>query len=523
MAASKQFLTLAEDLTCSICLSLFVEPVRLKCDHNFCESCIRKCWENQRGDVSCPECRAVFSRKWYESNRVLKNLSEKAWQLELNPEPQDRSHCEEHDEKLKLFCLEDQTLICVICRDSPAHSAHSFLPLPDAVRKYKDQLKSSLDSMEDRKKSKSELKRQQEEKISELDELTGSLERHIAEQFDQIHQYLEDKKKNLIEELRKQREEDFQSMEMNLATVDEELSSLEEDISNLQAVIDQKDNITFLKEMKGLPERCLGNDENGSEGEEGSDDEDDDENEREGSDDEDDDDEDYDDENKREGSDEESGSGSEEHDEDTVGISDLTLGIFRGPLLYAVWKEMKEIISPVPEPLFFDPNTAHPQLILSEDQTSVKVSDREVSFCNNPERFDTSLSVLGSEGFTSGKHYWEVEVGDESEWIVGVATESANRKGVISLHPEDGYWVLSLTNGDVNEADEIFELNVKPRMVGVYLDYEGGQLSFYDADDMSHLSTYTNTFTEKLFPYFSLNVNDSGEHAEPLKLHHLAM
>uniref|UniRef100_UPI00398F2175 zinc-binding protein A33-like n=1 Tax=Pristiophorus japonicus TaxID=55135 RepID=UPI00398F2175 len=138
MAATKQVFTLTEDLTCSICLSLFVEPVRLDCDHNFCKSCIERCWENKEQAVSCPECRAVFPQKCYKNTRVLANLSEKTRQLELTPNPEKgQSHCEEHDEKLKLFCDDDRTLICVICRDSPAHSEHRFLPVGDAVRKYK--------------------------------------------------------------------------------------------------------------------------------------------------------------------------------------------------------------------------------------------------------------------------------------------------------------------------------------------------------------------------------------------------
>ncbi|XP_072331296.1 zinc-binding protein A33-like isoform X2 [Scyliorhinus torazame] len=477
MAAIKQVLSLTEELTCSICLSLFEEPVQLDCDHNFCKSCIQKCWENQSGRFSCPECRAVSPQRSYKSSRVLANLCEKARQLELTLEPEAVvSQCEEHGEKLKLFCEDDHTLICVICRDTPAHSQHSFLPVADAVRKYK--------------------------------ELTGSLEQHISEQFARIHQYLQDKETHLTEELRIQHDQDFQSMKDNLAAIDEELNSLKEDISNLQAVIHQ-DSIIFLKEMKRLPERCLVDEENGNEGDEGSE--------------EDDDDVDDDDEDESEGSDEECECGSEEDDEEIVGFSILTLGMFRGPLLYATWKRMKEIITPVPAPLTFDPNTAHRKLILSDGLTSVKPRGKKVSLFKKSKKFDECLCVLGSEGFTSGTHYWEVEVGDISDWIVGVATESTNRKGEINLLPENGYWILSLTDGDEYAGDKFLKLSVKPTTIGVYLDYEQGQLSFYNADDMSHVTTYTDTFTEKLFPYFVLDPSDRDQNSEPLKLHHLAI
>ncbi|XP_065419304.1 butyrophilin subfamily 1 member A1-like [Chrysemys picta bellii] len=150
-----------------------------------------------------------------------------------------------------------------------------------------------------------------------------------------------------------------------------------------------------------------------------------------------------------------------------------------------------------------DPDTAHPELILSEDRKSVRWGDTWQQLPNNPERFDTDPCVLGCEGFTSGRHcwevevvagqHWEVEVGDGELWAVGVARESVGRKGRISLSPEGGIWAVK-QGWDQFQAltspETPLPLSRVPSRIRVCLDCDRGQVTFIDAGDEAPIFTF---------------------------------
>ncbi|XP_067414453.1 butyrophilin subfamily 1 member A1-like [Emydura macquarii macquarii] len=140
-----------------------------------------------------------------------------------------------------------------------------------------------------------------------------------------------------------------------------------------------------------------------------------------------------------------------------------------------------------------DPDTAHPQLILSADGKSVRWAGTRQDLPNNPERFDTELCVLGCEGFTSGRHYWEVEVGDGLCWAVGVARESVRRKGGISFSPEEGIWAVRRLGDQfraLTSPATPLPLSQVPSRIRVCLDCDRGQVTFFDAGDQAPIFTF---------------------------------
>ncbi|XP_018595396.1 E3 ubiquitin-protein ligase TRIM39-like [Scleropages formosus] len=157
-----------------------------------------------------------------------------------------------------------------------------------------------------------------------------------------------------------------------------------------------------------------------------------------------------------------------------------------------------------------DPEKSDPDLILREDRKGMKMNtinesvDRD-GFSTGRHQCDGWCCVLGTEGFTTERHYWEVDVKRKRDWRIGVVKESAPRRGFVSLNTQSGYWTLRLQLGMLTALTvplTKFSEVVIPSKVGVYLDVEEGQLSFYDAERRSHIYTFNDTFTEKVYPVF---------------------
>ncbi|XP_067865402.1 zinc-binding protein A33-like [Heterodontus francisci] len=469
MACSAENGSYGEALICPLCLGLFVDPVLVDCECNFCRSCIVSYRKVQGGSVCCPQCGEDAAELTLQPNRVLRNVVDKIRRLTGPQEvtEEERLLCQEHQEKLTLICETDGMFICQVCRDSKLHKQHKFRERIEFITTCKNKGVAFLNSLNQKVVSLKGALQKQGLEIAQTKEIGCNLICHVAQQFADLHQFLNDQEQQLMEKLEAQVESNLTGMERNLTKMRAILFSTELDITNIEAKLDQSD-LMSLKEISSWRDRFS--------------------------------------------------------EEMPVAMSgNVCLGTYKGPLQYKLWREMKEILHPVPLALTLDPQTANPWLLLSADLTSVTVIDTKQLLPDSPARFDVCVSVLAAEGFTAGTHYWEVEVSGKSKWDLGVARESINRKGDIALKPENGYLALSLSNGErycalTSPTVTPLALSVKPSRIGVYLDYEGGQVSFYNAADLSHLYTFTETFVERMFPFFCPCLNDTGDNGAPLSL-----
>lgn len=168
----------------------------------------------------------------------------------------------------------------------------------------------------------------------------------------------------------------------------------------------------------------------------------------------------------------------------------------------SVWSWIRSAAADV----VLDPLTHNPWLQLSEDQRTVQEGQFMSDVSYNSQRFDTLPCVLAWEGYSYGRHYWEVEIGGRSRWRVGLTTANSKRQGRFHMSPKDGYWALWSSAKQFyacTKPESELPLELVPRRIGIYLDYSEGQISFYNAENQSHIYSFNNgSFRGKLYPLF---------------------
>ncbi|XP_042560049.1 E3 ubiquitin-protein ligase TRIM35-like [Clupea harengus] len=443
--ASKRSLP-EDDFTCPVCFDIFKDPVLLLCSHSFCKDCLQKFWREKKSK-ECPVCRRKSSLDNPPLNLSLRNLCE-SFLKEKSQRASGGSEvlCSLHGERLKLFCLEDKQPVCVVCQASRKHSGHQFLPIDEAALDYKEQLNAVLKPLQEKLKEFERVKETCDQTASHIKVQAHQSEKQIKEEFEKLHQFLKDEEEARIRALKEEEEQKSLIMKEKIEEMSKEMSTLSDTITAIEKQMVAEDIIflqvwtfCFPSSTRTLqkPQRVSG------------------------------------------------------------ALTDVAKHL--GNLRFRVWEKMKDIVQFTP--VVLDPNTAHPSLIISEDLSSFKEANPTQTLPNNPERFDLNAygSVLGSEGFNSGSHYWDVEVGHRAYWCVGVTTES--NQGKRDTFSWERVWRVGYGFG-LHFSGPGHKLEQNLHTLRVHLDLDKGQLSFSDPLQNTHLHTFKHTFTEKVLPFF---------------------
>ncbi|XP_043086480.1 LOW QUALITY PROTEIN: nuclear factor 7, brain-like [Puntigrus tetrazona] len=432
-----------EELSCPVCCEIFKTPVLLSCSHSVCKECLQQFWRTKKTQ-ECPVCRRRSSNSTPPINLVLKNLCE-SFLKERNESRSSGSEeiCSLHREKLKLFCLEDKQPACLVCRDSLKHVNHTFRPISEVVPSYKEDLNTALKSLQEKLRKREDIKEEFEKTVQHIKSQAEHTESQIKQQFEKLHQFLRDEEEATITALREEEEQKKHVMKKKLEEINRHISALSHTIKDTEEMMKTND-VCFLKEFPVTMERVQI---------------------------------------------------SSQPDPQTPSGALIHVPRYLGNLAFRVWKKMQDIVQNTP--VILDPNTSHPRLLLSDDLTRVIFSENYQPLPDNPERFDSYWCVLGSEGFNSGTHCWDVEVKESLWWSLGVTTESNQRKGCVFFNTD----VWSVQYRYPEQAGFPVEQDVD--RVRVYLDYDRGTVSFSDPVTNTHLHTFTTTFTHTLFPFFS--------------------
>uniref|UniRef100_A0A8C8LNN9 Uncharacterized protein n=1 Tax=Oncorhynchus tshawytscha TaxID=74940 RepID=A0A8C8LNN9_ONCTS len=461
----------AAEFSCPICCDVFKDPVVLACGHSFCEVCQQEYWADKK-PWKCPVCRRRFPVAMTQPPRNLALndaceafLQERRQRASSGSEIQDGKSfiwvlCSLHGEKFKLFCLKDKQPICLVCRDSKVHKSHDCVPVDEVVQDLKEELHTALKPLLKNLEVFNNVKLACDKTAEHIKSQVQHTEKQMRKEFEKLHQFLRDEEAARIATLREEEEQKSQMMRKKIDEMSRKISYLSDAIGTIEEELKDED-ISFLQNFRTTKERS----------------------------------------------------------QYTLLDPKLVSGVLideakhLGNLQFRVWEKMLGILKYTP--VILDPNTAHPSLSLTDDLTSVRRPGTSQQFVNNPERFMRYTNVLGSEGFSSGIHSWELEVGDHPDWVLGVAKESIDRKRQRDATPKNGMWCISQHGGKyIGGGGDIIALKRRPQRIRVQLDYNRGEVYFYDPKYMTPIYTLKVRSTERLFPYFNIgnvaNGNNPG-------------
>ncbi|XP_073511253.1 E3 ubiquitin/ISG15 ligase TRIM25-like [Phyllobates terribilis] len=501
---------LRDELLCSICLSNYTDPVMLRCGHNFCRVCIDRVLDTlkESGVYSCPECREEFrERPALIRNIALRKIMENLLFTQPtksatcctycvdSPELAVRSclHCEAslcdkhlsahnkspehvlsdpstslekrkcsvHKELLKYYCTQDAICICVSCSLAGEHRGHQVEMLDEASQKKKMKLINILQKLiTKREETKERVRSLKERRRKAKEKAAGEAER-VATLCTDIRRRLDDLEKKVLSEISMQEKEESLSLSALIHELEIKKDELSRKMRPIEELYNVTDPLTVLQEPD-IGDLC----------------------------------------DPEESGDEDTGGHDKQpHDGDDLDVAVLS------DRLYTLCDVITGIRSGIyvegPADILLDVNTAANTVLISDDLKTATLTGEKQNRPETAERFQ-HYQVISRRGFTSGRHYWDMEGSGSGGWMVGMCYPSIDRRGKQSLIGNNNKsWSLLYIHNQylvIHDRKEIqLSDNISSDRVRICLDYDAGQLSFYElCDPIRHLHTFNVTFSEPL-------------------------
>ncbi|XP_061433818.1 E3 ubiquitin/ISG15 ligase TRIM25-like [Lethenteron reissneri] len=489
-------------MRCYICQGTFVCPSTLSCGHSFCLRCLEAAWETA-SSFSCPQCRATFPvRPQLRRNVALANLVEQlrvgdgmaaailcdicgdghtpavktCLRCEMsycvrhlrphvdNPRLRDHAivdpianledrRCREHREEFKLYCEEDDSLVCTVCAIGGDHSGHRVIAVERVQQTRQEELRVKKKGREEKRNTATSRARTLRDDYRRVEESVRGIKARISREFERRREQLRQEEREVLERVDEEGRSVLSRIQADIARYESRARGLEQEINQLLAALAVQDPLSFLQDPLHENLRIL------------------------------------------------DAQGIQDAPPPTFSPQELTKVISLGGV------NTKRVALVYGRSPTLDTNSASNDLEISSDLRTMTWSRVSQGRPHHPHRFECLQQALCSESFSSGQHYWEVDVGSARRCLVGVAYGTIPRRGSGAeclLGGSDVSWCL-------RKADDIFSvlhggvvtslsMPQPPRRVGVHLDWDAGLLSFYSADSMALLHSFNKTFTQPLHP-----------------------
>ncbi|XP_021525801.2 probable E3 ubiquitin-protein ligase TRIML1 [Aotus nancymaae] len=456
--------SLREELTCFICLDYFSSPVTTECGHSFCLMCLLRSWEELSMPLSCPECWRTLQGPHFQPNKRLGRLATIGRQLRsqaLQSEDEPGSY-RRTPAAAKALSDDEQGGSAFAAQSHGVNRVRLSSEAEEHHRERRQEIPNLLRKRRKEAGSAQAVLAHEKERAMLCKEERKTCKQVVVSEYMKMHQFLKEEEQLQLQLLEQEERENMQKLRSNETRLTQQIRSLSKMIGQIESK-SQSSALETLEEVRGALES--------------------------------------------------SQPLLLQCPEATT--TELSLCRITG---------MKEMLRKFSTDITRDPATANLYLVLSEGLKSVKHGGSRQQLPDNLERFDQSATVLGAQIFTSGRHYWEVEVGSKTEWEMGICKDSVSRRGNFPKPPGDLFSLTGLKNGDdysLRVSSPLKGQHVREPVwkVGVFLDYESGHIAFYNGTDKSLIYSFPPTsFQEALRAVFSPCLPNEGTNTDPLTI-----